>query len=456
LIELTLKAVAQAVDGKIISGRPDIKVYGVSTDSRTINADELFIPIRGERFDGHDFINMAFAKGATACLTEKTGIYGKAAILVKDTIKAMHALALYHRNKYEIPFVGITGSSGKTTTKDMIADVLSSRYNVLKNEANFNNFIGVPQTIFKLTETHRIGVIEMGMNSIGEIRTLTKIVQPEISVITNIGSAHIERLGSIDNILHAKLEILEGMDSNGTVVLNCDDRQLAGIIPNINYKTVTFGIKGGEIRPLFWKNDESGIRFSCVLKGKEQKFELKTPGKHNLYNTLAAITVGSLLGVEPAIIAQRIKEYSPGKMRMEKIEVQGMPVIINDAYNANPDSMSAALEAFDVMSRGKRRAAVLGDMLEMGKWGPRAHFEIGKKAAKIGIHYLLCVGELAGQVAAGALSSGMNDSNVFVVKNNAEAAQKLKLFSDECDMILFKASRGMRLEEIIKRFIEEE
>lgn len=465
--------VIRAVNGKLISGKNDTKFLNISTDSRTIRNGELFIPIKGERFDGHDYIEHAFRSGASGTVTERDIVeiiksdngtdFGKKTIIkVDDTLKALKNLASYYRQKFKIPFIGITGSVGKTGTKDMISCILMQEYNVLKTEGNFNNEIGLPLTIFNLEPYHEVAVLEMGMSSIGEISSLTSIVHPRIAVITNIGMSHIEKLGSRQNILKAKMEILEGVPRDGLVVLNGDDNLLYGLKGFLNKHTVYYGMDEGlDYQAYNIQNaGESGVYFDISIKGKEYKIHVPIPGVHNIYNALAALVVGIEMGVSIDGIIEGIRLFTPGKMRLNIISYNEIK-IINDTYNANPQSMEAALKVLKDINNingnsPKKRIAVLGDMLELGEWAYDAHFNLGKFSVSLGIDYIITVGQDGKNIAKGALEAGAGHEKVKSFSNNTEVLEFLKGFISSGDVILVKGSRGMKMEEIVLNLTKEQ
>ncbi|NSW90514.1 MAG: UDP-N-acetylmuramoyl-tripeptide--D-alanyl-D-alanine ligase [Firmicutes bacterium] len=453
--------VIEATKGKLVSGSDDTEFLNISTDSRSIRSGELFIPIKGERFDGHDYIEDALRSGGAGTITQRditdivkgnreAAFEKKVIIKVDDTLKALKDLALYYRQKFKIPFVGITGSVGKTSTKDMVACILMQEYNVLKTQGNFNNEIGVPLTIFKLEPYHEAAVLEMGMSGLGEISSLTSIVRPQIAVITNIGMSHIGKLGSRQNILKAKMEIVEGVPRNGLVVLNGDDNLLYGLKGFLNRRTVYYGMdEGVDYQAYNIQNaGESGVYFDINIKGREYNIHVPLPGVHNVYNTLAAIAVGVEMEVPVDKIIEGVKFFTSDKMRLNIISYNKIK-IINDTYNASPQSMEAALRVLKDINGYKRRIAVLGDMLELGEWAYNAHFNIGKFAVSLGIDYIITVGENGKSIAEGALEAGARREKVKSFPDNIKAIEFLKDLVTEEDVILVKGSRGMGMEEIV-------
>ncbi|HHV98112.1 MAG TPA: UDP-N-acetylmuramoyl-tripeptide--D-alanyl-D-alanine ligase [Clostridiaceae bacterium] len=451
----TLKCseIMDAVGGTFLSGNSETVITGVSTDSRTISAGNLFIPIAGARFDGHDFIGQAFERGAAACLTHKEDIPDVSGTVIKvsDTLRALGDLASFYRKKFNIPVVGITGSVGKTSTKEMVAAVLSQQYRVMKTEGNFNNEIGLPLTMFSLDKSHQCAVIEMGMSGFGEISRLSRISQPDIAIITNIGLSHIEKLGSRQNILKAKMEILDGLSRNGVVILNGDDQLLSGMRNLLPYKTIFYGLEDDADYQAFdiKTAGEQGTYFKIEINNKTYEVHIPVPGIHNVHNALAAIAAGIELKVPVEKIIKGIGEYTPAKMRLNILSFNGIK-IINDTYNASPQSMEAALGVLKDIE-GNRKIAVLGDMLEMGSWADKAHKDVGKFAFESGVELLITVGENGRNIARGALDSGMNPEKVHQCETNEEIVNLLEGLMTNGDVILVKGSRGMKMEEIVER-----
>ena len=453
MLTLNISEIIEATGGQLVSGKAEVIVTGISTDSRRINEGCLFIPLTGERFNGHDYINKALEEGAAAVLTQQdeSGAEGCSFIRVMDTSKALRDLAAWYRKKFSIPFVGITGSVGKTSTKDMIACVVGSKLNVLKTEGNLNNEIGVPLTIFNLDETHEAAILEMGMSGAGEIGRLTAIIKPDVAVITNIGISHIEKLGSRQNILKAKLEILEALNPDGPVVLNGDDALLAGMKDFLKFRTVLYGMdEGVDYRACnINSHGESGTFFDITLGGREYNIHIPVPGAHNVHNALAAVAVGCELGIPMKDIIKGIAGFSPSKMRMDILSFNGMK-IINDVYNASPNSMEAGINVLSEIGLENRKIAVLGDMLELGEWAEKAHFDVGKYSSVAGIDQIIAVGSNARFIADGALSAGHSEEMVRYFQSNTEALDYLQKNLGPGDVILVKGSRGMKMEEIVK------
>lgn len=457
LIEEIIKAV-DGVINKNIDTR-DLFIQDVSTDTRAIKNGDLFIPIVGENFDGHNFIQTAFEKGAKVCLTEKDIETDGILIKVLDTKKALKDLAKYYRSLFNIPVVAITGSAGKTTTKDIVASVLAQKYNVLKTEGNFNNEIGLPLTVFKINDETEVAVLEMGMNHFGEIRNLSEIAKPDIAIITNIGVSHIENLGSREGILRAKYEIFDYLDENGLKILNADDDML------IELKNEEK--EGKSIEQRFYSIEKEADVFAMDIKEKGLKgiwakincmgeiFELdmKISGKHILSNALASVIVGKKLGLNNEQIKMGIETFVPSKMRMDIIETENYN-IINDVYNANPNSMKATL---DVLANAKgRKIAILGDMFELGEFAKKMHYEIGKYAVEKKIDELIFIGELAQYMLLGAKETSENekiDVNINYFQTQEEFFENINNILKKGDNILIKASRGMKFEKTVDKIM---
>lgn len=450
---LKCKEIVNAVDGVLVSGDLKTEFSNITTDSRKINIGDFFIPLVGEKFDGHDYIVPSFEQGVSGCLTQKdtSGHEGKVVIRVDDTLCALRKLSAYYRQRFNIPFVGITGSVGKTSTKDMVSGVLSKKFNVLKTQGNFNNEIGVPLTVFNIEASHEAAVVEMGMSGFGEISRLTSIVRPDIAVITNIGLSHLEKLGSRQNILRAKMEIFEGLKTNGLVILNGDDNLLNGLKDLLNFRTVFYGMEDGLDYQAYniSSQGEMGTSFELAIGNYSYKVHVPVPGIHNIHNALAAIAVGIELKIPVDDIIKGIGEFSPSKMRLNIIDLNGIK-IINDAYNASPHSMEAAINVLkDVAKDNDRTIAVLGDMLELGDITVKAHREVGKYAVSKNVNYVVAVGEKGKDIADGALEAGAAEDRVFHFRDNSEAGKFLLDFTKTGDVLVVKGSRGMKMEEIV-------
>ena len=442
--KMTVKEAAVA-----IGSAPQIDgiITEVCTDTRKICAGCLFIAIKGENFDGHDFAAAALEKGAVAVVVEKNCGLGKQQLIVKSTRQALLDLAGYYRRKFHIPVVGITGSVGKTTTKDMTHFVLSSRFKTLKNEGNLNNEIGVPLTLFRLDSSYEAAVIEMGMSNFGEISRITAAVKPSIAIITNIGVSHIENLGSRENILKAKLEIIESMKPNANLILNGDD-DLLSAYQDMTHPIIYFGIDSPvcNTKALDIELGSDETSFTAEFAGGTQRVTLPMSGKHSIYDALAAISAGIVLGIEATDAAKALSGYVPSGMR-QRIVRKGGITVIEDCYNASPDSQRAALEVLRGLD-AKRRIAVLGDMKELGSMSEQAHREVGVAASNSDVDILVCCGDEAEFIADEGRKGGVKE--VLHFKNKEDAAKYLINTVKDGDALLFKASRAMKLEDIIQ------
>lgn len=452
---ITIREITEAVGGRLLGDFQDLEatVTHVFTDSRDPIEGGLFIPLVGERFDGHAFIEASLAEGGAAgCFTQRereSYLPGKFYIKVGSTQKALRDLARHYKQKFPIPFIGITGSVGKTTTKDMVAAVLGEKFKVLKTEGNFNNEVGLPLTLLKLNATHQICVLEMGMNHFGEIEYLSSIVEPDVAVITNIGDSHIENLGSRENILKAKCEIFSHMDpAKGYVILNGDDPLLAGLRGGLGFQTVFVGAGAGlDYRAADVVSDgEKCVR--CKVTTPAAAFDVEIPalGSHMLYPTLTAAAVAERFGMTGEEIARGVMQFAPTKMRMNILKRADGITILNDAYNANPQSMRAAVEVLG-KSGGGYKIAVLGDMFELGPFAPALHAGVGAYLGKAGIDCLVAVGPLARHIYDAAKDALVPSVHWFETKE--EARPILAELVRPNSTILVKASRGMAFEELV-------
>lgn len=448
---IKLSEISQCCKGTLIGGE-DIFVNSVCIDTRKLEKGCLFICIKGENFDAHSFAEKASELGAAAVMAEKEVECSCPVIRVNSTKQALLDFAEYYRGRFNIPIVGLTGSVGKTTTKEFIALVLASRYNTIKTQGNLNNDIGLPQMIFQINSKTEAAVIEMGMNHFNEISALTKVTKPDIGVITNIGVSHIENLGSREGILKAKLEILEGMKKDAPLVLN-GDNDLLKTVKIAGREIVFFSVKNknARFRAINIAEKSGKTEFTVSFDGKEQRIIIPAIGIHNVYNALCAFAVGILLGVEQDSAAQALTEYVPSGMR-QKCVCKGGITSIEDCYNASPDSMKAALSALDCVD-AEKRIAVLGDMLELGSYSGEAHFNVGKLVADSKADYLFAYGENAEKYVEGAKSLNMKSAYHFDDKE--ELVKMLVETAKPGDAVVFKASRGMRLEEVISSAYKE-
>ena len=436
---LSINDIAKATSGKIICGSDKGVIHAITTDSRQADKDVLFIPLKGERADGHDYIPSALDKGAVS-ISEREIDSDKTVIKVADTRLALGDIARYYKVKSPVPTISITGSVGKTTTKDLVYAVIAEKYKTHKTPNNFNNDIGVPLTVFGIEKEHEAAVIEMGMNHFGEISYLAGIVKPDVAIITNIGMSHIENLGSQEGIFKAKMEITENFTNANTLIVNGDDKFL-GNISDTPYKLVKFGMS--DTNDVYAKDIEnkglSGMDFTVVHPDGEFRCSLKQPGEHNIYNALASVCAGLNMGLAEFEIARGIENCVYTSSRLEISEHNGME-IINDCYNSSPDSVRAALKVMTNTLKS-RRVAVLGDILEMGEYAKDAHFDLGKTVKDMGINFLITAGSNAKYIADGAKSSGME--NVVSYTTTDELVSDINNLVKPDDCILVKASHGM-------------
>ena len=422
----------------------------VSTDTRKITPGSVFIALEGEKFDGHDFAAAAMKAGACAVIAQRP-VEGAKCVIVDSTHKALLQLAHYYRMKFDIPLVAVTGSVGKTTTKDMIACVAAQKYNTLKTQGNHNNEIGLPLTLLDISHSTQAAVIEMGMNHFGEISRLSMCARPDCAVITNIGVSHIENLGTQENILKAKLEILDGADYGAPLILNKDDKLLSSAEIHGERRIIYYSVKKKDC-DVYASNISAAdgrISFTINYDGKKYPAQLNCLGEHNVKNALAAFCAGIVLDIPPEDILRGIASFSPEGMR-QNIRKCGEKTFIMDCYNAAPDSMRAAfsLLAQTQTADGGRKFCVLGDMLELGKNAKNYHRTVGEYAVSSDADYLLCFGENSAYYIEGAVKKGFPRENCVHFDSRGEMTEYLRDSLRDGDAVLFKGSRGMKLEEV--------
>lgn len=453
---LKIKEILEVTKGELIQGDLELECKNFSKDTRTIQKGDTYLAIKGEKFDGNLFWKQALENGADCVIVSEIpkdkevlkNYENKTIIRVKDTLEALYEIAKLKRSFYQIPVIAITGSVGKTSTKDIIANVVSKKYKTLKTIGNNNNNIGLPFTILKLQDEEAM-VLEMGMNHFGEIRLLTNIAKPDICVITNIGTSHIGNLGSRENILKAKLEILEG-NEKATVVINKDNDLLhKWQEENQNEKNIiTYGIQEHSdmnAKEIKLNNDSS--EFACELENKKVNITVPVGGEHFILNALCAVSVGKILKIEPEKIVEGIEGFELTKKRMDITELANGIKIINDAYNASLESMQASLN-YLAEFKNNRKIAVLGDMLELGEYTKELHEKVGEAVVQSQIDILFCAGEKAKYIEEQAKAKGMTKENVYWFENKEKMVEKIKEVAKANDIILLKASNGMRFFEI--------
>ena len=462
-MNLTIKNIIDITNGKLIIGDEKKETNNYSKDTRTLKKGDTYIGIKGEKFDGSLFWKEALNNGAETVIINNIKLdeieeykkQNKNIIQVEDTIKAIGEMASYkmkiQKEKYNLKVVGVTGSVGKTSTKDIIANVLSKKYKVLKTEGNNNNHIGLPLTILRLQD-EEIAVIEMGMNHFGEISYLTKIAKPDIAVITNIGTSHIGNLGSRENILKAKLEILEGMDKKKIVINNDNDLLNKWYLENKNNIEIhTFGIKNeSEFNAKNIKLKENSSEFICENTNEKINIEVPVGGEHFILNALCGLTVGKLLNLNNEEIKKGIKDFKLTAKRMEINHLKNNITIINDSYNASYESMKASISNLKNMN-GERKIAVLGDMFELGDFSEKLHKEVGTEIYKNKIDKLYLIGNYSKFIGEEAEKEGYKKENIFYFENKDELFNNLKNNLKSGDVILIKASNGMKLFEIAEK-----
>ncbi len=453
MIKRTLQQVANMieVENKIETFQ-DITIKGITIDSRKIEPGNLFVPFKGEHSDGHNFVKDALQKGAAAALWQKdvpNPPENLPILIVEDMLTALQELARSYRNELDVKVVGITGSNGKTTVKDMTANLLSLKYKVQKTEGNFNNHIGMPLTILSLEEDTEIAVLEMGMSGKGEIEFLTKLARPNVTVITNIGESHLLDLGSREGIAEAKLEIIDGLQENGLIVYMGDETLLKERLAHYggNAEIKAFGrSQQNDLYPVSINGHQSGSKFK--VNNVETEFDLPVLGIHNVLNALSAMLVARYFNIPFEKMNDGFHYLQLTNMRMELVEGAKGEKIINDAYNASPTSMRAAIDLIENLPDFQRKIVVLGDMLELGEQEREFHFEMGKGLDPQKINYVFTFGPLATHIAEGAKTHFPVEC-IFPFVDKTALIQELKQLTNKETLILVKASRGMKLEEVV-------
>lgn len=455
MLKATLETIAKIVGGNLVTtSMKDVIVEGVSTDTRDIKLHNLFIPLVGAKYDGHTFAFDAIKKGAIATLWDKnhpTPYLDAGIIVVDDTLKAYQKLANSYLKATKSKVIGITGSNGKTGTKDILASILEENFRVHKTAKNLNNEIGVPKTIMEMDLDDEAIVLEMGMERFGEISVLTNIANPDIAVITNIGDSHLLELGTKENIARAKFEILEGLKPDGIFIFNNDDDILREVIReySIPQRVIKIGTREDSdviIRPI--RSDESGSSFSIG----EYAYSIPFIGKHQIYNVSVAITIAGLLGMDYASIVKGLSKVKLTGMRMELMHLPSFDVL-NDCYKSNPQSLMSCIETVYTMKGYKNKILILSDMLELGENEEKLHFNVGEKIDRDRIDYVICVGDLAKEIYNGA-NRNFNVKNLFYFETKGEVIEKVREIISEDTLIMVKGSRGMKLEEIIEKLKE--
>lgn len=446
----TIEEIARATGG-VVFGITEGSVSGVSTDSRQVKAGELFVALKGGHFNGHDFITATVTRGVRVFLAESAWLDanavpdGATVVAVRDTLRGFGDLAAYHRGRFDIPVVGVTGSNGKTTVKEMLAAILALTGKGLKTAGNLNNLIGLPQMLLQLNEGHHWAVLEMGMSEPGEIDRLAEMAAPRVGIITNAYPAHLESMGSVEAVASAKGELFKRLPPGGWAVYNADDPLICRTPSPAGVRRLSFGLRGAEAcASKIESRGRNGQTFFLSFPGEYLPVRLNALGMHNVANALAAAAAARALGVDTNIIIKGLEQFSPYDKRFKPEELDGI-VLIDDSYNANPASMRAALVTLRDIREECRAIAVLGDMLELGEIAEEAHREVGKLAASC-VESLYVMGDMADTVADGARTGGLPESAVIIAGSHEELLAELRKAINVGDFILVKGSRGMGME----------
>lgn len=456
--------IVSATAGRLIHGAPESIFQGLTTDSRALQPGNLFIPLVGEKFDGHDFIGDAVRAGASGVLVQRDreGKLGRAAetvavIVVEDTLRALGDIARFWRKLFPIPVIAVTGSSGKTTTKEMIGHILGLGRKVHKNQGNFNNLVGLPLTLFGMNGSHEAAVLEMGTNRRGEIGRLTEIAAPDVGVITNIGPAHLKGFGSLDAVREEKGDLFRVMGNNGIAVINGDDENVGLLAKRWDGERITFGFDGRAFVRAEGITPEGPQGISFLLRVGELKgnVSLATVGEHNVRNALAAAAASWAVGTDFETLRRGLQAFRPVPGRMAVRRLKNGAFLIDDSYNANPASVKEALKTLRDQQGKHRSIAVLGDMLELGEAAADLHEEIGRAVADSGVDTLFVKGAYARAVASGAASRGLKEERIVLNGATEEISAWLKARLGPQDWVLVKGSRGMKMDEVVEAVIRD-
>src|SRR5437764_8488452 len=450
---LTLSQIARFAEASLSSGDGTAVINKVSTDSRTIKPGELFVALRGENFEGHDFIEASAKAGATGALIDlnwAANVPNNFALLrATDTLQAYQTLAANYRRSLALKVLAITGSNGKTSTKDFAAAVLARRFRVTKTEGNFNNHVGLPRTILEATAQHEVAVWEIGMNHPGEVAALSKLAAPDVAIITNIGIAHIEFMGSREAIAAEKGALVEAVGAEGTVILNADDPLTKSMAARTHAKVILAGTTEGTIRASEISQSGSGTDFTILEGAHRCRAQLPVPGLHMVQNALLAVAAGRVFGLSLEECAAGLAGAPLTKARLQIKEIHGVQ-FIDDSYNANPDSMKAALRTLIELDAEGKRIAVLGEMGELGTESESGHLEVGETAAALRVDYLIAIGKVAAAIALAAERAGLEKTRT--VTSASEAAGILAEIAEPGDLVLIKGSRAARTERVMEEF----
>jgi UDP-N-acetylmuramoyl-tripeptide--D-alanyl-D-alanine ligase len=463
----TIEELREVISVKVLAGEPSPsakrRIRNVSTDSRSIKRGDLFVALQGERFDGHDFVPAVLAQGAIGAIVHDQYRFpqnkmpaGRSVPFlfgVRDPLFAYQQLATHHRSRFGIPVIAVTGSNGKTTTKEMVAAVLGQRWRTLKTEGNYNNRIGVPHSLLRLTSRHQAAVIEMGVDARGQTTRLCEIVRPTMGIITNIGPDHLEYFGSMEGSAQAKAELLDQLPSDGTAILNADDPYFDYLAARARCRVLSFGLsEKADVRAMHVASDvRRGTDFQLVLPGKIRHLAvtIKVHGIHNVTNALAAAAAGFALNLPGTTIVEGLAKFRPAAMRSQVMVHHGVQ-IINDCYNANPASMKAAIKLLAEWTPARERVAVLGDMLELGAETKQLHRDVGQYIAGQKVSRLITCGSLGREIAEGAREAGMAEASIVEAADAAVATELVRRSIRQGDVVLVKASRGMKMEQVVQ------
>lgn len=448
---LTAQDVARATGGRVVRGDPHAALSAVHTDSRRCGPQALFVALPGPRRDGHDFVADAAARGAAAALVSRPVEAALTLVRVEDTLRALLPLAEAWRARFPAVVVGVTGSVGKSTTVQMAAAVLRSKYATWASQPEWNAEVGVPLTVFGLRPEHRYAVVELAMRGAGQISQLCRVVRPQVGVVTRVGAVHTEQLGSVENVARAKAELVQALPSDGVAVLNGDDPWVRGMAAHTPARVVLYGTSEDcAVRAEAVETGPDGVRFQVRAAGQACWAHLAVPSRHLVTNALAAVAVGLELGVTLREAVEALRGFRPPHMRLELVGAPGDVLVVDDAYNASPLSVEAALDAARALRAGRRLVAVLGEMRELGPLHQPAHREVGRRCAEAGVDLLVAVGEGARELAQSARESGLPDRCVVWVPDATAAAREVGRWVRPGDLVLVKGSRAVGLERVVE------
>ncbi len=462
-MKLTLDDILKATGGELVKSGKSTSFDGVGIDTRAMKENEVFVAVKGAHYDGHDFLGEAVRKGTPAVVVASPApLSGKPAdvlvagdvsvVKVRDTVTALGDIASWWRSRFDAPCVAITGSNGKSTTKEMVSAIASVRGPVLKTEGNFNNLIGLPLTVFRWEKEHKTAVLEMGMNAKGEIRRLAEVSRPDVGLITNVTAAHLEKLENVEGVAQAKGELFDVMAGKGIAIINDEDPWVKKLGKKYGGRTITFGMQNtSDVQFRHMEStDLTSTDLTLRIMGEERTIKLPLPGTHNVMNAMAAIAVGTALEIGLDDILSRITEFHPMSMRFERVQLSNGVCMVNDSYNANPQSMKAAFRTVGSARRAGRFVAVLGVMLELGLHAAELHREVGRAAAEAGIERLFVFGNFADEIAQGAREGGLDNSKIEEFDDIESLKSTVENEIRAGDVLLVKGSRGMRMERIVE------